>query len=50
VDIDGFADVATTANFGTGEIDEDGRWADEEPDEDREGWKMKVWIEDDGDY
>lgn len=32
-----------------GEHDEDILWADEEPDEDMEGWKMKILIEDDQD-
>jgi COMPASS component SWD1 len=54
VDIDKFDEVekenggdSTRARQTEGE---DEGWADEEPDDDREGWKMKVWIEDDEEY
>jgi hypothetical protein len=46
VDVDGFGEVAQNAKSEE-DLGEDGCWADEEADGDREGWKMKVWIEDD---
>lgn len=40
VDIDGVDEAASTDQNGT--LDEDLAWADEEPDEDTENWKLKT--------
>ena len=40
VDIDGVNEAASTEQNGT--LDEDLAWADEEPDEDTENWKLKT--------
>lgn len=54
VDIEGGAtDVADSAadhlRQPTGENDEDTIWALDEPDDDLEGWKMKVLVDDEQD-
>ena len=47
VDIDGVNEAASTDQNGT--IDEDLAWADEEPDEDTENWKLKTIMKDEYD-
>ena len=47
VDIDGVNEAASTDQNGT--LDEDLAWADEEPDEDTENWKLKTIMKDEYD-
>ena len=47
VDIDGVNEAASTDQNGT--LDEDLTWADEEPDEDTENWKLKTIMKDEYD-
>ena len=47
VDIDGVNEAASIDQNGT--LDEDLAWADEEPDEDTENWKLKTIMKDEYD-
>ena len=47
IDIDGVGDAANTDQNGI--LDEDLAWADEEPDEDTENWKLKTIMKDEYD-
>ena len=47
IDIDGVNEAASTDQNGT--LDEDLAWADEEPDEDTENWKLKTIMKDEYD-
>lgn len=47
IDIDGVDDAANQDQNGT--VDEDTAWADEEPDEDTENWKLKIIMKDEYD-
>jgi COMPASS component SWD1 len=52
VDIDGFDEEPSGRDKDRAvedEEDEELRWADQEPDEDVKGWKMKIWMDDDED-
>ena len=47
IDIDGVDDAASQDQNGT--VDEDAAWADEEPDDDTENWKLKIIMKDEYD-
>lgn len=50
MDIDGFDDDPVGREKAEmGEEDEETQWAEDVPDDDVGGWKLKVWMEDDDD-
>lgn len=42
-------EIASDEKLRNGGPDEDSLWAEDEPDEDMKGWKMKVLMDDEGD-